>query len=358
MTVVNQSNVQEVMWLDDAAIEVRESQCFFLIFLSFTLLSLSLTNIVKQIAANKFPAYFVRPNSGAPTADTNHFFVVVAMRYGFREEHETAWRGLIKSDSFLLHLYDDLENIEPDAKWYVCFYISLHKLLYSNSDGPRQCKRLDHGEAHSVFQAHKIEWHEMVLKVRRPNRADMNPDYIVRDFASRTEADRAFEQDGKQWHQVSLCFNAGLLDCQRRVEAVALFHPLAEPSNPVRWGLPNPDARADKRTPLTEEQSAILAKVKDNMELHRALVRGNGFYDWMVKKPLDSIVDTMSSLSVADTASTCRPLPCVNFLDFRDKARAEAIVNEALPDDRNRFRAYLSKRPLGLGIIIGVGPFF
>lgn len=49
-----------------------------------------------------------------------------------------------------------------------------------------------------------------------------------------------------------------------------------------------------------------------------APVRGNGFYDWMVKKPLDSIVDAMSSLSVADTdtATTCRPLPVVNFLDW------------------------------------------
>lgn len=39
MTAVNQSNVQDVMWLDDAAIE---------------------------IAATKFPAYFVPPDSGAP----------------------------------------------------------------------------------------------------------------------------------------------------------------------------------------------------------------------------------------------------------------------------------------------------
>ncbi|KAM6477166.1 hypothetical protein HDV62DRAFT_395395 [Trichoderma sp. SZMC 28011] len=40
MTAVNQSNVQDVMWLDDAAIE---------------------------IAVTKFPAYFFRPDSEAPT---------------------------------------------------------------------------------------------------------------------------------------------------------------------------------------------------------------------------------------------------------------------------------------------------
>lgn len=348
MTVVNQCNVQDVMWLDDVAIEVRESQSL--------LFDLSLTNIKQQIAANKFPAYFVSPEDGAPTTDTSRFFVVVALRDGFRQTHENAWRRLIKSEVFLLHLYDNLNNTEPDAKWYVFFYISLHNLLDSNNDGPRPCKIVDHPELNPALQAHKPAEHEMVLEVCRPKKADMSPDYIVRDFASRTEADSARKKDSEQWHHASLFFDAGLLDCQRRVEAVALFHPLAEPSNPVRWGLPSPDARANKRTPLTEEQRAILAKVKDNMELHRALVRGNGFYDWMVKKPLESIVDTMSSLSVADTASTCRPLPCVNFLDFRDKARAQAIVNEALPDDRNRFRAYLSKRPLGLGIITGVCP--
>ncbi|KAF3060161.1 hypothetical protein CFAM422_011430 [Trichoderma lentiforme] len=88
MTAVNQCNVQDVMWLDDVAIE---------------------------IAANKFPAYFVSPEDGAPTTDTNRFFVVVALEDGFRQEHENAWRRLTKSESFFLHLYDNLNNTEPDA---------------------------------------------------------------------------------------------------------------------------------------------------------------------------------------------------------------------------------------------------
>lgn len=40
---------------------------------------------------------------------------------------------------------------------------------------------------------------------------------------------------------------------ERRVEAVALFHPLAEPSKRVRWGLPSPDVREDKRAPSKDE---------------------------------------------------------------------------------------------------------
>ncbi|KAK4075077.1 uncharacterized protein Triagg1_4741 [Trichoderma aggressivum f. europaeum] len=109
------------MWLNDAAIE---------------------------IAATKFPAYFVRPDSGVPTADTDRFFVLVALRDGCRQKHENAWRRLTKSDSFLLHLYDNLKNTEPDAK----------------CDGPRECKIVDHPETHSARQAHKPEEHEMVLQ--------------------------------------------------------------------------------------------------------------------------------------------------------------------------------------------------
>ncbi|KAL7906793.1 hypothetical protein GGI35DRAFT_482183 [Trichoderma velutinum] len=145
------NNVQDDMWLDDAAIE---------------------------IAATKIPAYFVRPDSGAPAADTDRFFVVVAMRDGFRKEHDNAWRRLTKAGSFLAHLYDNPQNIEPDAK---C-----------------ECKIVDHPTTHPALEAHKIEEHELVLLVHRPQKAEMDPDYVVRDFATRTEADCALKQDSEQ----------------------------------------------------------------------------------------------------------------------------------------------------------------
>ncbi|KAL7809835.1 P-loop containing nucleoside triphosphate hydrolase protein [Trichoderma aethiopicum] len=309
MTAVNQSNVQDAMWLDDAAI---------------------------KIAATKFPAYFVRPDSGAPTADTDRFFVVVAMRKGFREEHDAVWHRLTGSKTFLLYLYDNPDGTEPDAKW--------------------ECKIVNR----PAIKRHETAMHELVLLVRRPKRADMNPNYVVKDFGDREEADDALKQGIEHWHHVSLCLDAGLKDCKRRVEAVSLFHPLAEPSNPFRWGLPDPTMPARRQQALKDEEKAnlalVMAQLRDRMELHRALVRGNGFYDWMTKKDgTGSIFDATSSLSLADTDVTCRRLPCVNFLEFGDTVRADAIVNEALPIDRARFRAYLSNRPLGLGII-AAGP--
>jgi hypothetical protein len=38
-------------------------------------------------------------------------------------------------------------------------------------------------------------------------------------------------------------------------------------------------------------------------------------------------------------------------LDISNECYADALVEEALPQDRSRFRAYLSSRPLGLGLI-------
>ncbi|EEU36367.1 uncharacterized protein NECHADRAFT_52518, partial [Fusarium vanettenii 77-13-4] len=64
----------------------------------------------------------------------------------------------------------------------------------------------------------------------------------------------------------------------------------------------------------------------------------NGFYDWMVKP------DPRST----NAPPMLRALPSINFLDIEDKAYANAIVAEALPQDQARFRGYLSNRPLGL----------
>lgn len=185
----------------------------------------------------------------------------------------------------------------------------------------------------------------------------MNREYVVRDFGDRTEANAALKREKDQWHSVSLIFDSGLPDCQRRVLAVSLFHPKAEPSNPVKWGLPDPNSKTARRAPLADDQANVLAQVKDKMDLHRALLRGQGFLGWMTKRPPQSIEAAAASLSLNETTARLRPLPVVNFLDLPDPAHAEAIVKEALPQDEDRLRGYLSNRPLGVGIIAAVSPY-
>lgn len=151
-----------------------------------------------------------------------------------------------------------------------------------------------------------------------------------------------------------------------------MFHPSAQPSNAHRVAIGDskmaertvgPAKDAQKTTEevmketvreTAEDQTLSTAQEEDRMDLHRALVRGTGFYEWMTKAGLKSLPGTMEFTSPVDPPVHFRPLPVVNFLDIDDTAYADSIVEEALPHDRARFRVYLSSRPLGLGIISGV----
>ncbi|KAK0717372.1 P-loop containing nucleoside triphosphate hydrolase protein [Lasiosphaeria miniovina] len=91
------------------------------------------------------------------------------------------------------------------------------------------------------------------------------------------------------------------------------------------------------------------------MALHSALLRGNGFYDWMTW-PAQNTADLVELMAGLGLTSRVRALPVVSFLSI-DVDRIDALLEEALPLDRTRFNQYLSKRVLGLGIITA-GPGF
>lgn len=99
------------------------------------------------------------------------------------------------------------------------------------------------------------------------------------------------------------------------------------------------------------------AEQDDRMELHRAVMRGNGFYDWMTRPTATAnITQAMASLSIgAPTSVALRPLPIVNLLAVQDQQYVDALLQEALPADRAPFREYLTKRILGIGIVTAVG---
>ena len=140
-------------------------------------------------------------------------------------------------------------------------------------------------------------------------------------------------------------------DAKRKVEAIAKLHPNAEPTNLGAWV----NVEGLSKNEINDRVAELKAT---RLELHRALWRGKGFHDWMMKPIASSKESDLSSALAAVTldGSQVRPLPVENFLDI-DAKLADAIVEEALPGDRDRFRRYLSNRPLGLGIITA-GPGF
>lgn len=66
------------------------------------------------------------------------------------------------------------------------------------------------------------------------------------------------------------------------------------------------------------------------------------------------VTDSISQLSLGERKMYMETLPVVNLMKCPDRDFINAVVHEALPEDRDRFREYFSKRPLGLGIITAV----
>lgn len=104
----------------------------------------------------------------------------------------------------------------------------------------------------------------------------------------------------------------------------------------------------------------VPAWVERNMTLHRALLRGQGFYEEMVSPDdIASLTAAMEGLSLDNVVTSLAPkftvasLPVVNFLDFQEDM-VVALLAEALPEVRARFHQYMTERPLGLGLITAV----
>ncbi|CEI40060.1 unnamed protein product [Fusarium venenatum] len=136
-----------------------------------------------------------------------------------------------------------------------------------------------------------------------------------------------------------------------KVTAANLLLHNAVPVNFTQLGLPSDHDNSSvvmQEDDMNSTERAVLANVRDRMDLQRALMRGKGFFEWMSKPETD--IEQSHSMAL-------RQLPLHNFLNAIDKEYAEAIIDEALPQDRARFRNYLERRPLGLGIVTG-GPGF
>ncbi|KAG5793069.1 hypothetical protein H9Q69_007878 [Fusarium xylarioides] len=144
-----------------------------------------------------------------------------------------------------------------------------------------------------------------------------------------------------------------MMEVDRKVEHTSLFEEGSAPSNPAAWGIPLDEhghiLRPEK---MSTEQKLALDHVLTRMDIHRALLRGNGFYEVMVPQLPEATVEAIGAgLQDLDLLDRMKELPRTNFLDIEDKKYAECIVQEALPHDRERFRAYLSDRSLDLGLI-------
>ncbi|KAK1753560.1 hypothetical protein QBC47DRAFT_462368 [Echria macrotheca] len=245
--VLTQVAVQDVMWLDDAAIEIRKT---------------------------RVPAYFV-PASDNSNSDC---FLIMETNSVYREKFAAAWRHLTKEESCEVDLFDGPENSAASDKW-ACQIVN------------------DPAGFDDLKTNHPTSEDEIVLRVRRP---DDNSKFL---------------------------FDAGLKEAQQKVRAAGLLHPRASPSNFEGRGF----------------KAIMLERI---MELQRTVMRGEGLWQWM-NHPED-IVDGMAGMARRPLVK----LPVLDCIGTLPAALADAIVAQTLPeDDRQRFRNYLRRVFLGVGII-------
>lgn len=131
-------------------------------------------------------------------------------------------------------------------------------------------------------------------------------------------------------------------DCERRVEAVNAF-------------------REDDKQALGDHDRIPLdglyngASFSLRRQLHRDIILGNGFFKALMEPAPGNVTESLANVQLgAVNPRQPRRLPSVNFLAGLSEENIDALVQEALPSDRVRFRQYLSDRPAGISIITGV----
>jgi hypothetical protein len=298
----------------------------------------------RKIRARKFKAYFI-PTAQDYMSLCKEYFVILRDVQCFQEQYWAEWQKFIcGDDAFKIYVYEDKEA-EDCVIW--------------------DAKIAENSGLHPAMADHPVNSSDVVLMVRRivtlgedEKEEDIDlvgPMFEPRRFADRQTAERALKLSGQQWNCVSLGFNPRHDDYRRKVMATNSFLPNSEPTNPGVCGLKNGGDEG------TASSLSVPASLKHRMALHRSMLRGQGFYELLVSRcPFAELAEKMKGLLLNRewTNEFVRTfqvgqLPVSNFLDLK-KDIVQALLKEIPPVDLSRFREYLSKRPLGFGIITGV----
>ncbi|QGI70925.1 hypothetical protein CEK27_003254 [Fusarium fujikuroi] len=334
LTAISQSIVQDALWLHQAAERVGHPSSKW--NNEGTIHNWDGNLSVKH---TRIPGYFFRckvPDTGIE--DGLH--LVIPFSEPLLKAIGPSWRLLIKQRTFRLEVFTSRQSQESIPGEWFCRIAPLGKL--------------------DRYARHRKSAADLILVVRRGMQMRTYDDEIWRSyrinngndqdldkfkmFSDRQSASEALLKEDNSWNYVSLMFNNKSARSQRRIKAVISFHPQARPFNPTaQWLATERTPRTGTQTEalpddMTQEQQLLFDEVNDKMGLHRSVLRGAGFYDWMTK---------------TDGNSKWRPLPTINLLDVDDQSYVDAILGMVLSKDRARFRSYLSNRTLGIGIITG-----
>ncbi|KAF4944564.1 hypothetical protein FGADI_12603 [Fusarium gaditjirri] len=137
-------------------------------------------------------------------------------------------------------------------------------------------------------------------------------------------------------------FESGIAEVERKVANMRVITPSVRPTNRQAWGMLLDDEgnliKPHMVPTLTTNQLQTYLKVMFHMDVHKAVLRGTGFYEALSKKE--------NGLSIGALPSMCYRL-------CGDRLLMQCIIEEARYYQQNRFREYLTGRELHIGLIIG-----
>ncbi|KAF3070219.1 hypothetical protein CFAM422_006697 [Trichoderma lentiforme] len=263
-----------------------------------------------EIAEIPLQAYFV-PARDSPVEECNFFYAIFPPGKVFLEKYEEAWRRLTKDQLLTLNLWDD----EQDETARI-------------QEATRGIDALD---------CHPVDVNDLVLYVRRPRDQDLKRDRIsVKVFRDRTSATNC----------VSLEFPDQVADYKLKVGSTCAFSPNARPFNPIACGTPGQKDASGQWVPIPEESSS------QRQRLLRCPCPSTDEVDQAADKLAKSSLD----IGVTDKGELLLPklLPVIDLIELPEE-HLNALIEEALPADRQRFVKYLSERRLGLGAMTACG---
>lgn len=143
LTVLSQSQIQDIMWLAGAAEKIRSAV---------------------------HSAYFIPIGYNTPQL----YYAIVALSKGFRDAHHAAWDQLSKNDTLKIDLHQDSENKGSEV-WDAAI--------------------MDPSLTVYTLNAHPVEKNELLLLVQRPNSTEETRDSVfrVKTYSDRTAANADFE---------------------------------------------------------------------------------------------------------------------------------------------------------------------
>ncbi|KAH6695095.1 hypothetical protein F5X68DRAFT_257833 [Plectosphaerella plurivora] len=249
-----------------------------------------------EIAMFDWPAYFVGVYEEAQSA-----CIIVSTA---KTQHGTShplWRRLIKTTDFKLVVHPHRDPAEEERIKDLELYQRKIMVEYANDL--------------RILRHHNIEDHELLLQVELPSSEDRPAWLQPRVFDSRTTAYQQLRAKG-------------------RVDALQAFADGAQPCG-ISTTMPG-------------------ITVGDQQALHRGLLQGIGFAEWMTTPPTPS---NIVGENVGLQRPAYRQLPSIDFTATEDTKYLACVLAGLLPNDRHRFKRYLSDRPLGLGLITGGAGF-